>query len=671
MCGIGALLAEGRIAPDSLAKMMSTIRHRGPDDEGWVTLHGDALAAVAGGGADTPPACFDASLPYAPAADAVPPTQEVRVALGHRRLSILDVSPAGHQPMSFGDGRYWIVFNGEIYNHRALRAQLQDLGHDFVSHTDTEVVLAAYAEWGQVCLDRFDGMFAFVLVDRTAGNAFIARDRFGIKPLYYWLTPDRSLAIASEIKQFTVLPGWRPRVNGQRAYDFLAWSLLDHTDETMFVGVYQLPPGHSLSIDLSGRMWGQADGSLATRAWYRLKAAPFEGDLATAAESFRTLFAASVGSHLHADVPVGSCLSGGLDSSSIVCMADRVLRGQGATTTTQCVFSSCSVLKRFDEREWVEEVVRHTGVQAQYVYPDVADLFRDLDRITWHQDEPFGSTSIFAQWSVFALAADAKVKVMLDGQGADEQLAGYPEHHGANFGVLFRQFHWLELGREMSATTALHQRSYFWAMQYLANAVMPSRARHVLRRLAGKEKVTPAWLDIERLGARPSDPMRRADDGPLSVSELSYQQLTRSNLQMLLHWEDRDSMAHSIEARVPFLDHHLVEFVLGLTDSFKLHRGVTKRVLREGLKGVLPEAIRLRTSKLGFATPEEYWVREQAPDVFRQAVRDAIDVSDGILRRNATTVADEIIAGRRPFDYSLWRMISFAAWLKRFDVVAG
>lgn len=667
MCGIAALVSGGQTASSlhALHAMINAIRHRGPDDEGWAAFYDD-MAVVTGGGADTPQASFASALPYAPRRDATMP-QNAMVAIGHRRLSILDLAPSGHQPMCFAAGRYWIVFNGEIYNHLELRSKLTGLGHEFVSQSDTEVILAAYAQWGEGCLEHLDGMFAFVLVERLCKRVFVARDRFGIKPLYYWVTPQGTLAFASEIKQFSALPGWRAAINGQRAYEFLAWSILDHTDETMFRGVFQVPPGSFVALDLNGLPQASPNGRLEVTRWYRLTARLYDGDLASAAQRFDEIFAHSVRTHLRADVPVGSCLSGGLDSSSIVCMADRILRSEGAAVT-QHAFSSCSSIKRFDEREYIEEVVRHTGVQAHYVYPDLSDLLRELDRITWHQDEPFGSTSIFAQWSVFALAADAKVKVMLDGQGADEQLAGYPEYHGANFGSLFRQLHWIELVREMMATTAMHDRSSIWAVQYLANAVLPAPVRHVLRRLSGKEKAKPAWLNLDRLGARPADPMRRQEGQPPSVRELSYQQLTRSNLQMLLHWEDRDSMAHSIEARVPFLDHHLVEFVLGLPDSFKLHRGVTKRVLREGLTGILPDAIRLRTSKLGFATPEEYWVREQAPDIFRQAVSDAIDASDGILLQEASSMADDIIAGRRPFDFSLWRMISFAAWLKRFGV---
>lgn len=669
MCGLGALIGDLAVPVGPLAGMLDLIRHRGPDDEGWVVFQGDGFSTRSGGGTDTPAACYAASVPYAPVSNVVlPPT--ARVALGHRRLSILDLSPAGHQPMSFGSGRYWIVFNGEVYNHRELRAELEALGHRFASHSDTEVVLASYAEWGQACLARFDGMFAFVLMDRIAGTVFVARDRFGIKPLYYWLTPERTLAFASEIKQFTAMPGWQPRLNGQRAYDFLAWSILDHTDETMFLQVFQLRRGHSMQLDLRRPLDVQPDGRLASREWYRLQADAFDGSLQKASHRFRELFDHAVQAHLQADVPVGSCLSGGLDSSSIVCVANDLLRRQGAGAT-QHAFSSCSTVKRFDEREYVEEVVRHTRVEAHYIYPALNDLLDRLDQITWHQDEPFGSSSIFAQWSVFALAAGAGVKVMLDGQGADEQLAGYPHYHGASFAALFRQRQWMELMCDMRATSAIHGHGPLWATKFLADAILPGSMRRTLRALVGKDKTAPAWLNLERLGARGQDPMREENAASLSVGELSYQQLTRTNLQMLLHWEDRDSMAHSVEARVPFLDHRLVEFVLGLPDSYKLHRGVTKLVLREGLKDVLPDAIRNRMSKLGFSTPEEHWVRQVAPERFRGVVAEAIELTAGILRPEALAFTERVIKGSQAFDYSIWRMISFARWMRRFDVRAA
>lgn len=644
--------------------MLQLIRHRGPDDEGWVAV-GESGMAV-GGGRDTPLECFASALPYAPCQGAVVPA-DAWLAIGHRRLSILDVSPGGHQPMSYRNGRYWVAFNGEIYNHDELRRTLEALGHRFISHSDTEVLLASYAEWGQDCLPRFQGMFSFVLVDRVAKTFFAARDRFGIKPLYYWVSPFGTLAFASEIKQFTALPGWSPVINGQRAYDFLAWSILDHTDETLFQGVYQLLPGTSIHLDLSRPLAVSPGTRLASDQWYRLAGADFDGSFDTAATLFRDHFEDAVRAHLHADVPVGSCLSGGLDSSSIVCMANRILvRDTGSAD--QHVFSSCAKVKRFDEREYIEEVVRSTSVAPHYLYPDLDDLFGQLDELTWHQDEPFGSTSIYAQWSVFAAARSSGVKVMLDGQGADELLAGYPIFFGANYARLLRQGRWLALAHEIRETTRLHGYGAVWAARYLANTCLPQGLRDALRALSGKATATPAWLDVGRLGATPRDPFRAAASGPMSVRSLSLQQLQGSNLQMLLHWEDRDSMAHSIEARVPFLDHRLVEFVVGLPDGHKIADGVTKRVLREGLRGVLPERIRTRMSKLGFATPEEHWVCRDQPDRFRRAVADAVSVCGGLLTPAARDFAEEVIASRRPFDFSIWRMISFARWVDVFSV---
>ncbi len=667
MCGLAALVALERKGVPQIRPMLDVIRHRGPDDEGWAAFSGTDFRVVCGGGPDTPSACYIAPLLHAPASSAVLP-EDARVCLGHRRLSILDVSPAGHQPMSRADGRFWVVFNGEIYNHPELRRELESLGHSFVSRSDTEVLLAAYAQWGEECLGRLEGMFAFVLLDRAAQTLLAARDRFGIKPLYYWISPSGTLAFASEIKQFSMLPGWRATINGQRAYDFLVWGLLDHTDETLFRGVRQLQPGTAVRVDL--RHAGESSGNpgLNPFRWYRLEPRPFQGTFDEAARTFHERFTASVQAHLRADVPVGSCLSGGLDSSSIVCVVNRLLREQGVRER-QHAFSSCSSVARFDEREFIDVVVEHTGVEAHHVYPDPRRLFAELDRITWHQDEPFGSTSIFAQWSVFALAAQHGVKVMLDGQGADEQLAGYRAFHGALYTGLFRRLHWLELLRELRAAGRTQGISPWWALKYVADALLPDVLRQPFRAMFGQVSAAPDWLNLKRLGAVPCDPFRR--QGPaMSVGELSLRQLTTTNLQMLLHWEDRDSMAHSIEARVPFLDHKLVEFVLGLPDSFKLHRGVTKRVLREGMRGVLPETIRTRMSKLGFATPEEHWVLHDSPEKFREALGLAVERSDGILAQSAFSLLNDMIVGKRAFSFLPWRMISFGGWMGRFDVKA-
>lgn len=674
MCGIaGYVSLFSDVSAEMLRRMVAVVRHRGPDDEGYVLFSGQGAVPTIFGGADTPLAVYRFSSQYSPTADiGQHVSANCRVALAHRRLAIVDVSPAGHQPMCDASSRYWIVYNGEVYNHIELRAELETLGHHFISHSDTEVILAAYREWGKECLSRFNGMFAFVIYDREQYRLFVARDRFGVKPLYYRVS-EEGIAFASEIKQFTVLPQWRAQMNGQRVYDFLNWGITDHTDETLFTGVFQLRGGQALDLDLQaiveGRQQYAAGKRLPVYSWYQLSPRPFSGTLHDAAQQFRDKLTDAVRLRLRADVPVGSCLSGGLDSSSIVCLVNRLLREQSANNL-QKTFSACTDVAKFDERKWIDIVVDATGVDAHYVYPALSGLFCEAPAITWHQDEPFGSTSIYAQWNVFRLAAEQQVKVMLDGQGADEQLAGYHGFFGPHLTALFRTLRWVELLKEASAMHRLHGYSYKTAAAYLANCTLPEQIKNRLRRMAGRAETAPAWLNIERLRCNAANPFQIAGAAEArTVQGLSIAQLTASNLQMLLHWEDRDSMGHSIESRVPFLDYRLVEFVLGLPDEFKLSGGITKRVLRVGMSGILPDAIRDRTDKLGFVTPEETWLRESAPDLFRERVNAAVDASGGILRKaEINKMLEDMIGGKTRFSYLPWRLISFDEWKKQFSV---
>jgi asparagine synthase (glutamine-hydrolysing) len=672
MCGISALYSpQGGLSPQLLRAVQTAVRHRGPDDEGIVCFRGPDGDPDTYGGPDTPPDAYGASLPYAPSRKE-PVLDGVRLALLHRRLSILDLSPTGRQPMCTSNRECWIVYNGEIYNYLELREELRSLGHVFASQSDTEVILEAYRAWGRECLSRFNGMFAFVLFDRARRRLFAARDRFGVKPLYYWISPEGLIAFASEIKQFAVLPGWQPRVNGQRAYDFLNWALLDHTAETLFDGVHQLRGGEALDLDVeAGKSRRLAPGSrLPAYRWYDLRPHRFDGTLAAAGGKFRLLLTDSVRLRLRADVPIGSCLSGGLDSSSIVCVMNGLLREKDAHAL-QKTFSACSSVRQFDERDFIEDVVRHTATDAHYVYPAVDELFGALDRITWHQDEPFGSTSIYAQWHVFRLAAENSVKVMLDGQGADEQLAGYHNYFAPRFGSLLRGLRWLELWQEFRASRRLHGYNLAWGLKQALNNVLPEVLRQPLRRLAGKPGNRTPWIDIDRLAAVPRDPFLEAGGVKTkSVQAMSRSQLAATSLPMLLHWEDRDSMAHSIEARVPFLDYRLVEFALGLPDDYKIAGGETKRVLREGMRNVLPEKVRARTDKLGFVTPEEVWLKQTGTAQFRKALRDSLEASNGILTPAVLGLLEEIINGRRPFNFLIWRLISFGAWMRVFSIRA-
>lgn len=664
MCGIAALIAEPGHALElrALKAMTDAVRHRGPDGDGYVAFCGAALEPRTFGGADTPPQCFAASHTFLPASVAVPSSAEARVALGHRRLAIVDLSPRGYQPMCPPDREHWVVFNGEIYNHVELRDELEALGDRFHSHSDTEVILAAYRRWGEACLQRFNGMFAFVLVDRRAGRMLAARDRFGVKPLYYWHSPAGFVAFASEIKQLTFLPGWKARVNGSRAYDFLERGLADHEDDTLFDGVRQVRGGEMLHCSLADI------GSARPLRWYRLAAEPFVGSMDDAAARFRSLFEDSVRLRLRADVSVGSCLSGGLDSSSIVCVASRMLN-RVAGAPPQKTFSARSHEGSIDEGLYMEHAVKAARTHPHYVYPELQQLASTLGSLAWHQDEPFGSTSIYAQWKVFELSARHGIRVMLDGQGADELLAGYPGFFSARLSSLAARLKFFSFLREYGAVRRLHAYPVAALVRHLAYVLLPASLLGAARDLVGRgARPASAFITAEALGA-PID-VESPKEARHDVHALSLSQLLRTNLPLLLHWEDRSSMAHSVEARLPFLDYRLIEFALGLPEEMLISDGITKRVLREAMRGVLPESIRARTDKIGFATAEERWMRQEQPSLFLGWALRAVEQSGGILKPQAVHVVRDVIEGRRPFSFLPWRIISFGAWMERFAVHA-
>lgn len=650
MCGIAALIHAANGGSPVLARhiraMCDQVRHRGPDGEGYTLFADHDLWHVSG--PDTPPTRRSIEV------DEQRPAQ---IALGHRRLSIVDVSSAGHQPMADSTQRFWVTYNGELYNYVELRTELEQAGHRLVTATDTEVLLAAYSAWGPACLARFNGMFAFVLYDRMQQRVFAARDRYGVKPLYFWSLPNGTLAFASEIKQFTVLPGWRARLEGQAAYDHLVMGLTDHVGRSLFRDVQPLPPGSCLELTLDS-----VPARITPRVWYQLpRDKVIDGDAVDICQRWRELFLDAVRLRLRSDVPVGTALSGGLDSSSIVC-AVRMLRDTSACVT-QNAFSARTHDPAFDEGPFMAEVVEQTGVRHHSVWPEVDDLFTRLPDLVWHMDEPFGSTSVFAEWRVFETVARTDVKVTLDGHGGDEILAGYSVYPGPLLGSMLRRGDLLGLAGEARGFVAQGY-SVGRLLALLIDDSAPAPLRSALRRLGGHTVTDPAWIDLQRLGATPHDPYPRG----AGVAGLSRSQLTSTSLPMQLRWNDRNSMASSIESRAPFLDVRLVEFTLQLADRFKLSDGVSKWVLRKALADVLPRKIVNRTDKVGFATPESTWACGPQSERFRANACRAIERSGGILTKAAVAMIDDMLAGRRPYNAVVWRIISFGAWLERFDV---
>jgi asparagine synthase (glutamine-hydrolysing) len=613
--------------------MTNLARHRGPDDEGYLLVGEPGSAPELLGGPDTPADAYRSEAPFAPTSAIDGRERPVTVAFGHRRLSIIDLSVLGHQPMSTPDRRYWLVYNGEIYNYRELASELSANGYRFTSHCDSEVILAAYAAWGSASLSRLNGMFAFAIYDTVERTLFLARDRFGIKPLYYWISPAGALAFASEIKQFTAMPGWTARLNVSRASEFLATGLTDNSDQTMFEGVYHLLPGHCATISVH-HVHSDGDGRISSTPWYQLKPEPFDGTFEDAAARCRALLLDSVKLQLRADVPVGSCLSGGLDSSSVVCLINRELRYQGAAGL-QKTFSARAHDRVFDESPWIDEVVKATGVDARSVVPSSEQLQEAVPLLAWHQDEPIASTSFFAEWSVYKLVKSAGVTVMLDGQGADEAFAGYHSFFAPYLASLVREGRLLDARREVVAFKRRHGYGEMTALRGILRVLLLSR-----------------------------------DPQFASVNALSHAQLTHSNLQMMLRSADRSSMAHSVESRVPFLDHRLVEFALGLPAEFKIGGGVTKRVLRTAMSGVLPDRIRDRVDKIGFETPELQWISGDSRPWFRSQLEQAVEVSNRLVPASTLIRMDAMTRGTRRFDREPWRAISLGQWMRAFAVAA-
>lgn len=653
MCGISGLITNKPIKHSVIKKMDFTVKHRGPDDGGFLIV----------GSHDA-----DTDLPKL---QIIQSNSKLNIALGHTRLAILDLSERGRQPMRYME-RYWIVFNGEIYNFIELRKELETEGYAFATNTDTEVIMAAYDLWRRECLRKLNGMFAFILFDSLEGKLFVARDRFGIKPLYFWISPDGFLAFASEIKQFTVLSGWRARMNHQRVYDFLNWALVDHTNETLFDGVYQLRGGEACELDTTD-LAQRFESGIVTKnllpvySWYDLKPRKFHGTFEEAAEEFQGLIRSSVLMHLRADVPVGSCLSGGLDSSSIVGLMIEILNKQNAKELLK-TFSYSSGVTGVDEKEFIEILANYYNIDSHYTYASNEKLFEVLDDLVWFQDEPFCSTSIYAQWNVFKLSAENGVKVLLDGQGGDELLCGYGWFFIVLYAELLKKFQLITLWREIRMGKELHSYNCLFVLRNMANVFLPRAIRRKLKNWFGTESLTPRWMNLGILNAKPTDMNLETNIITTSIKELSISQLTASNLPMLLHWEDRNSMAHSVESRVPFLDYRLVEFVLGVPSEYIISEGITKRLLRAGMRDILPTAILMRMDKIGFETPEQLWVRENS-DKFMQVLRESIEVSNGIINPSALEGLGRILQGQEPYSSLVWRLICFGSWVKKYVVM--
>jgi asparagine synthase (glutamine-hydrolysing) len=585
------------------------------------------------------------------------------VALGHRRLAILDLSDAGLQPMHSSDGRFVITFNGEIYNYLELREELQRHGCRFTSQTDTEVILEAYRVWGADCVQRFNGMWAFALLDRQAREVFFSRDRAGIKPLYYSRTTDAFL-FASEIKALLVAePALRvPR----RSYAarFLAGGLLDDGPDTIFENVRSLLPAHNARYRL-------ANGGFESWPYWTVQPEEFKerwlrGD---PVETLRGLIESSVRLHIRADVPVGTCLSGGVDSSTLVGWMSRILDHPVHTYSGLYQDASCN------EESYVDAVNRYNGAIPGPVRPEPrGTLVDDLEAITWHQDVPTAGPGLITQFHVMRRASQ-DVKVVLDGQGCDEMFAGYLYYFSLHFQDLLKTD---SFAVRCQAALVLLSMWRHWGTKMLpygvAQRVFGDRLYHLYAKLAARKPPAATMYGADLIHEslkkdEAKDPIQpaftRIFDGELA--NLIHNQTTCQSIPALLHYEDRNSMAFSIEARVPFLDYRIVEFAMALPIEMKIRGSWTKWVLRKAAAPVLPRKVAWRRSKMGYPTPMDRWLRNpKEHDAVRELLFSSRTRERGLVDVGAVQRMWEQQQAGHEHSWPLYRALTLELWSRMF-----
>jgi len=628
MCGFVAVLTpDSTLSKDIVIDMRDRMFHRGPDGGGlWVDRNE--------GGA---------------------------IALGHRRLSIVDLSEAASQPMFSNDQQHIIVFNGEIYNFVELKHELESKGHRFKTTSDTEVLMVAYRQWGVDCLSRLNGMFAFALWDKEKQHLFVARDRFGEKPVYIARIPGGGIAIASEAKALFAHPDIQATPNTDMMGQFIGGYAPNGLEACFFQGITRLPGAHGMLFNLKGEQIKQ------WRYWTPDYTRPRKiKNYDDVSAEFLDLFTTAIKMRLRTDVRVGACLSGGLDSSSIVGILSRLEKNGSA------LFSH-TYSARFDddptmsEGHYIDMMLDHTGLSSQSVRPDPIEMIGESDRLHWHQEQPFSTPSMYLEWCVTRKARDTGTIVMLDGQGADELLAGY--HYSFKdyqYDQLMRG-RWVDLysnttkfnhriqeesGKYVDAqrridVRSIHSFNEFPKMIFDAASVYAYRGvKHARNKLPGLPN--PAAINMFRYG------MARG---------LLYDSMTSN-----LHSADSNGMAHSIETRFPFLDYNLVDWIISLPNQALIHDGWTKYILRRAMNSILPKPIQWRVDKVGFAAPQDVWLRDKITDWAKDRLFDGpVTGCDFYDRRTIESLWSAHQSGQQDNSGILWRYISLNEWLTLFQ----
>jgi len=601
MCGISGIINkyEKSVNQDEIQKINDLISHRGPDDEGFYF--------------------------------------EKNFAFGHRRLSILDLSSDGQQPMYYLD-KYVITYNGEVYNYLEIKEELLKEGYAFHSHTDTEVILASYDKWGEECVNKFNGMWAFAIYDKEKEIIFCSRDRFGIKPFYY-TEVEGKFVFGSEIKQLLEFYDER-YVNTTILVDYLYYNLEEHTNETFFQGIFKLEQSHNLIYDLK-------NNTFKIKKYYDIYI-DNKLDKLDELESIETLknkFESSIDLRLRSDVKVGTCLSGGLDSSSIAAIASK--KYFEITNEKFTAIHAKSVEKKTDESQFAREVAEHCNLNMIEIEPQIEDITKYLNSIIYTQEEPFGSLSIAMQYFVMKKADEIGCKVMLDGQGGDETLFGYENYLSFYFASLLSRFKLIKYIQIMKSLSTFKLTRY---------KIIKSSFLLLIRNKVSKVKSrfyknnSMIKIDMRR---------ERLDEifSLLDFKDFQIREIKKRNLPHLLRYEDKNSMQHSIETRLPFIDYQFVQTAISLNDTMKFKNGYLKYFLRKVVENKLPKNIVWRTNKFGFEAPSDTWIEKNRELMIK-------DIKESNIIRHVVNLNSFLYKNNK----LLWKLYNIAIWEKIYKV---
>ena len=598
MCGISGIINKNisKVDRKEIQKINDLIAHRGPDSEGFYF--------------------------------------EKNFAFGHRRLSILDLSIDGHQPMHYLD-KYTITYNGEVYNYLEIREELIKDGYKFISNTDTEVILASYDKWGENCVNRFNGMWAFAIYDKEKEIIFCSRDRFGVKPFYYTQVENKFI-FGSEIKQ--LLEFYEKRfVNKKILMDFLIIGYENHTNETFFENIFKLQESHNLIYDLR-------KNTFQIKRYYDIKKYEINLDEDKSISIYKSKLNDSIALRLRSDVKVGTCLSGGLDSSSIAAIASNMYRKN--LNEKFIAIHAKSSENDSDESFFAKEVATSCNLDLKIVEPTKDEFVNSINDVIYTQEEPFGGPSIFMQYFVMKKAKEIGCTVLLDGQGGDETLVGY-ERYYPSYLMSLGFFNLIKEFFNSSKNSKLSKKQLFAYFVYF------TKAKIRIKRL----QVKNSFIKAKYFNLASFDILEKNSKNYLNLFKLQHQEIFYTQMPHLLRYEDRNSMRHSIETRLPFIDFRVVETVLSINNKYKIKDGWTKYILRRTIDKILPNSIVWRKNKFGFEAPTKCWI-------------DAID-SEIIEAVNKSIILDEILntIDLKKLDLTQkWKLFNIAKWEEIYNV---